>query len=64
VSDFSPQTNKPTQAQPTFFTEIIGNTLHASDGIGFFNEAQSDYAGMVAMCNIDYAASVPWVRGL
>ena len=25
-------------AQPTFFTEITGNNLHASDGVGFFNE--------------------------
>lgn len=49
-------------AQPTFFTEILGNNLYASDGIGFFNEAQSAYGGMVAMCDIDYAATVPWVR--
>ena len=49
-------------AQPSFFLEILNNTLVDSDGVGFFNEAQSSYQGMVSMCNIDYAASVPWVR--
>ena len=30
-------------AQPNFFTEMLGNTLINSDGLGFFNEAQSAY---------------------
>ena len=49
-------------AQPNFFTEMSGNTLVDSDGVGFFNEAQKTYMGNVAMCNIDYGQSVPWVR--
>lgn len=49
-------------AQPNFFTEIIGNNLVDSDGVGFFSEAQSRYQANTAMCNIDYSSSVPWVR--